>query len=319
MSERGPLLALKVDVDTLRGTREGVPRLAQLLRRHQAQATFLFSVGPDHTGRALRRVFRPGFLSKVKRTSVVEHYGLRTLLYGTLLPGPHIGRSCAREMKAVRSDGFEVGLHSYDHVKWQDFVSARDERWTSREMELGIEAFGEVFGERPKVHGAAGWQMNDSAFELEKDARFDYCSDTRGTDPFVPVLANGATAPPQVPTTLPTLDELIGLAGMSADDAASHLLGLTQKPAGAHVFTLHAELEGMRLLSVFTKLLEGWAAQGYELVDMRHVLNAASATTLRMHQVAASRVPGRSGTLMIQGKQAEPRRVAPAMSDEQSV
>ncbi|EQD28662.1 polysaccharide deacetylase protein, partial [mine drainage metagenome] len=89
------LLALKVDVDTLRGTRTGVPALVELLRAEQAQATFLFSLGPDHTGRALKRVFRPGFLGKVKRTSVLEHYGLRTLLYGTLLPGPDIGLKTA--------------------------------------------------------------------------------------------------------------------------------------------------------------------------------------------------------------------------------
>ncbi|MGH8799643.1 MAG: 4-deoxy-4-formamido-L-arabinose-phosphoundecaprenol deformylase, partial [Casimicrobiaceae bacterium] len=44
------ILALKVDVDTLRGTREGVPALLDLLRRHRVGATFLFSVGPDHTG-----------------------------------------------------------------------------------------------------------------------------------------------------------------------------------------------------------------------------------------------------------------------------
>ncbi|MDE1715615.1 4-deoxy-4-formamido-L-arabinose-phosphoundecaprenol deformylase, partial [Chromobacterium amazonense] len=62
-------LALKIDVDTWRGTREGVPRLMDMLKRHQAGATFLFSLGPDHTGRAIKRVFRPGFLSKVSRTS----------------------------------------------------------------------------------------------------------------------------------------------------------------------------------------------------------------------------------------------------------
>ena len=85
-------IALKVDVDTLRGTREGVPRLLELLARAGASATFLFSLGPDHTGWALRRVFRPGFLSKVSRTSVLSHYGLRTLMYGVLLPAPDIGR-----------------------------------------------------------------------------------------------------------------------------------------------------------------------------------------------------------------------------------
>ena len=120
------MLALKIDVDTLRGTREGVPRLVELLRRHGAGATFLFSVGPDHTGRAIRRVFRPGFVSKVKRTSVVQHYGIKTLMYGTLLPGPDIGRRAGDVMRHVRDEGFEVGVHSWDHTKWQDGVAAAD-------------------------------------------------------------------------------------------------------------------------------------------------------------------------------------------------
>ena len=96
-------LGLKIDVDTLRGSREGVPRLVQALRARGAGATFLFSLGPDHTGRAIRRAFRRGFVGKVARTSVLEHYGLKTLLYGTLLPGPDIGRRCAAELRAARS------------------------------------------------------------------------------------------------------------------------------------------------------------------------------------------------------------------------
>ena len=88
-------IALKVDVDTLRGTREGTPNLGRAFDKLDLKATFLFSLGPDHTGWALKRVFRPGFLKKVSRTSVVEHYGIKTLLYGVLLPGPDIGRMAA--------------------------------------------------------------------------------------------------------------------------------------------------------------------------------------------------------------------------------
>ncbi|MCC8991883.1 MAG: hypothetical protein LM514_04745, partial [Streptococcus sp.] len=55
-----PVIALKVDVDTLRGTLEGVPRLQELFSQKQTDATFLFSLGPDHTGWAIRRVFRRG-------------------------------------------------------------------------------------------------------------------------------------------------------------------------------------------------------------------------------------------------------------------
>ncbi|HEY7377954.1 MAG TPA: polysaccharide deacetylase family protein, partial [Steroidobacteraceae bacterium] len=160
------LLSLKIDVDTLRGTREGVPRLLELLRRHAAGATFLFSLGPDHTGRAIRRVFRPGFFAKVQRTSVMRHYGVRTLLYGTLLPGPDIGRRCGDILRRVRDEGFEVGVHAWDHVKWQDELGGADAQWTERQMTLACARFADIFKEPPRVHGAAGWQMNIHALRL---------------------------------------------------------------------------------------------------------------------------------------------------------
>ena len=62
-------LALKVDVDTDRGTREGVPNLVSDLKVFGAPACFLFSLGPDQTGRAITRVLRPGFFKKVSNVS----------------------------------------------------------------------------------------------------------------------------------------------------------------------------------------------------------------------------------------------------------
>ena len=317
-------LALKIDVDTLRGTREGVPRLIELLQRHEAGATFLFSLGPDHTGRAIKRALRPGFMRKVGRTSVVSHYGVRTLLYGTLLPGPDIGLRCAAEMRRVRDAGFEVGIHTWDHVKWQDGVGGADAAWTSRQMELAAERFHEIFGEAPDVHGAAGWQMNVHAYRRTQSLGYRYASDTRGTHPFIPVIRAEIVACPQFPTTLPTLDELIGLDGVTQANVAERLLQETRPhpdplpdttlhSLGArgsgrdHVFTLHAELEGMKLAPVFERLLEGWKSQGYQPVALR-TLVAEHATGLPLHNVVDAPVPGRSGTLACQG----PAFLAPA-------
>ena len=198
-------IALKVDVDTYRGTREGAVRLADLLGRLGVQATFLFSLGPDHTGRAIRRAFRRGFLGKVKRTSVLEHYGLKTLLYGVLLPGPHIGRGCRGEMQEIARRGFEVGVHTWDHVRWQDGVARAGEAWTRRELTLARDEFTQVFGRAPLVHGAAGWQMNRHVPALQEALGFRYASDTRGTGPFVPLLETGSVPVPQLPTTLPAM------------------------------------------------------------------------------------------------------------------
>jgi len=293
-------LALKIDVDTYRGTREGVPRLVEMLEKHAAGATFLFSLGPDHTGRAITRVFRPGFLGKVGRTSVLSHYGILTLLYGTLLPGPDIGKRCAGILRGVRDAGFEVGIHTWDHVKWQDRVGSADEAWTDFQMALARRRFVDVFGEEPRVHGAAGWQMNVHAFRRTQRFGFDYCSDTRGTHPFLPVHRAEIVACPQLPTTLPTLDELIGLDGVTESGVADAILERTREPRD-HVFTLHAELEGMKLAPAFERLLTGWKEQGYELVAMRDLRAGLDASRLPLHAVQDGEIPGRSGTLAVQG------------------
>lgn len=295
-------IALKVDADTWRGTREGVPGLVRSLEAAKAGASFLFSLGPDHTGRAVLRVLRPGFVSKVSRTSVLEHYGLRTLLYGSLLPGPDIGRREAGTLRAVRDAGFEVGVHCWDHVRWQDQLSGRDGAWALGEMKRATQRFAEVFGVAPQLHGAAGWQFNEAAASAEHTLGFERASDTRGTHPFVPVAVDGRPlGPPQLPTTLPTLDELIGLDGISADNVHRHLLALTDGVERDQVYTLHAELEGMKLRPVFERLLEGWRAQGHTLVSLAALQASRAAKPWPRHRIEAGRVPGRTGWLAMQG------------------
>jgi len=306
-----PLLVLKIDVDTYRGTREGVPNLVRMLTKHAAGATFLFSLGPDHTGRAMRRALRPGFFQKVSRTSVVEHYGIKTLMYGVLLPGPDIGVKAAAEMRAVRDAGFECGIHTWDHVLWQDKVRSQGQAWTDAMMANSEARYGEVFGQAPHTHGAAGWQMNEHAFARHDSAGYRYASDGRAQ-----LRENGALRDPQagpyryevmaciqMPTTLPTLDELLGreIGGVLLDttNIAAHLLALTADPKRDHVYTLHAELEGQKLAPIFEQLLSGWKAQGYQLASMADYYEKIKHASLPARPLAWGQVPGRSGELIV--------------------
>ncbi len=307
-------LTLKVDVDTYRGTREGSLNMARLLQKHQAGATFLFSLGPDHTGWALRRAFRPGFFQKVSRTSVVEHYGLKTLMYGVLLPAPDIGKHCAAEMRTVRDAGFECGIHTWDHVLWQDNVRKRDAAWTAEQMQCSFNRFSDIFGEPPRTHGAAGWQMNEHAFAQLDAFGFAYASDGRAA-----LTASGRLTDPQagahrlvaggkelrcvqLPTTLPTLDEMLGRSvdGTLIDETniAAAILRLTETPRD-HVFTLHAELEGQKLAPIFEQLLAGWRAQGYQFGSLADHYRKVKDASLPSKPVTWNAVPGRSGQVIM--------------------
>jgi peptidoglycan/xylan/chitin deacetylase (PgdA/CDA1 family) len=297
-------IGLRVAVDTLRGTREGVPALVELFRRLDVAATFLFALGRDHTGRAIRRVFRPGPVGRLSRTSVVRHYGLRTLLYGTLLPGPDIGRRGRGVMRAVRDAGHETGVRGYDHVRWQDGVADADFVWTRHEMTRACERYVDVFKEPPRTHGAAGWQMNVHALRLTQRLGFEYCSDGRGAYPHLPVWRAELIRCPQFPTTLPTLDELIGIDGVDESNVAAHLLARTRDPApSGHVFTLHAELEGLLLAPVLEELIVGWKEQGWEVGPVRSLVDAVEPLELPRCEVGHGTVRGRSGTLLVQGQE----------------
>ncbi len=309
-----PFLCLKVDVDTLRGTLEGVPRLIELFQREQVGATFLFSLGPDNTGRAIKRIFRPGFLAKVRRTSVRSNYGLKTLLYGTLIPGPDIGKRAAEPMQAARDGGFECGIHCWDHVSWQDGVMKKSPEWTRDQMDRAHERFTQVLGQPAQTWGAAGWQMSVEALRHQGALGYRYASDAR-SDPlgllpskdtdagrvFWPLIRGESLPVPQVTGTLPTLDELIGLEGCTTENVHEHLLQLTAHNRRDQVFTLHAELEGMALLPVMERLLAGWRDQGYSLVSTGTYFDSLDANTLPYCELDWAEVAGRSGTLLKQG------------------
>lgn len=293
-------ITLKVDVDTLRGTLEGVPALLKIFSQYNVKATFLFSMGPDNTGRALRRVFRKGFLSKVKRTSVTSHYGIKTLLYGVLIPGPNITEKAGHIMKQVLAEGHEVGVHCYDHVKWQDHVANKDAEWTQIEMQKAYDAFKDCLEIPPTTIGAAGWQINQYALAMEENLGFCYASDVRGTDPFYPMLGDRSSKCVQLPTTLPTLDELIGLKGITENNVDAAVFRASRKVHHyGHVFTLHAELEGMKLLPVMDQLLKKWTDAGDSLGTMSDLYHSLDHDSISQKEIRFGSIEGRAGTLAL--------------------
>jgi peptidoglycan/xylan/chitin deacetylase (PgdA/CDA1 family) len=205
-------------------------------------------------------------------------------------------------MRSISDAGFDVGVHCYDHVKWQDGVSQANYLWTRWQLDLAVNAFGDVFGRAPTVHGAAGWQLNEHVPAIQESLGFEYASDTRGTHPFFPWSGGVVSRVPQYPTTLPTLDELVGRPDVGARGVDEFLLSITEKSVHTgHVFTLHAELEGGAYLPLFTNLLSGWRTQGYSLGDMPAYKASFALDKLPVHAITQGTVPGRSGVLAVQG------------------
>jgi peptidoglycan/xylan/chitin deacetylase (PgdA/CDA1 family) len=294
-------LALKIDVDTDRGTRIGVGNLLADCADAEVPAAFLFSLGPDQTGRAITRIFRPGFFRKVSRTGVVQLYGIRTLLNGTLLPAPHIGRRNLRAMRDVRDAGFEIGIHCYNHYRWQDHLLGMSLEEVRAEFVAARAEFLRVFGRAALTAGAAGWQSNAASREVYDEAALLYSSDTRGSHPFFPRVDGRTFATLEIPSTLPTLDELLGRPEYPEGRIVPHYLSLL-RPDALNVFTLHAEIEGMGRRRLFQALLAAWKASGVEFVRLDETAREllANRPAIPVCDQVFAAIDGRSGLVAVQ-------------------
>lgn len=282
-------LALKIDVDTYRGTLEGVPRLVDLLGKHGLRATFFFSLGPDTSGRAIKRLFRKGFVKKVLSAKPAASYGLRTMLYGTLLPAPDIGgrSETVRRMRETIAAGHAVGIHAWDHVEWHDSLTRMSRLDIETVVAREHARFREIFGEPAAFQAAPGWTATPLSVEVQEGHGLLATSDTRGGEPFYAIRADGMPSRVlEIPTTLPTLDELLAVSlpgrGSQRQRVCEFLrTKMREDPpastggAGLHVHSLHTEIEGASsFCDWFEEQLKGWKSDGVAFLTFDEVCRA---------------------------------------------
>jgi peptidoglycan/xylan/chitin deacetylase (PgdA/CDA1 family) len=292
---------LRIDVDTHEGMKRGVPALLEVLGARGVKGTFFLSMGPDNAGKAIFNVLRrPGFLAKMHRTRAARIYGLRTILSGTLLPARMIALALPGVARRIPAEGHEAGVHAWDHRFWQDRLDTLSEGRVAHELARAYAAFTEVFGVPPRTFAAPAWFGNDASLSFQENLGLDYASDCRGEEPFLPVVGGAPLATPQVPTTLPTLDEALG---ETHPDAASFFASLLEAAAGAPwpVLTVHAELEGGRYRDEFGRFLDGAAALGTRVLPLGDLLAARRATgaPLPLCAMRYGAVPGRHGKVFM--------------------
>ncbi len=300
-------VALKVDVDTHQGLKLGVPALARMLEGEGVAASFFIAMGPDNSGKAIRRaVTNRGFIGKMFRTNAVGMYGMRTVLSGTLLPARPIALACPSIVRDLKNRGFEVGVHGYDHVRWQDELDRIGEDGIRGELEQAFENYRAIFREPARSFAAPGWRENAVSLRLLDGMGLSYHSDTRGRAPYRCIVDGRVLVTPEIPTTLPTLDEVMGRPGLK-DSASVHRFYLEQfKDDSLNVHTVHAEVEGMGQLESFAGLIRALKQRGATFVRLDSIAAALKLTELPICEVLRGEIPGRSGWVAVQGPEVGP-------------
>jgi peptidoglycan/xylan/chitin deacetylase (PgdA/CDA1 family) len=202
-------------------------------------------------------------------------------------------------LRRIAAAGHEVGLHAWDHVRWQDRLHRLSREEVHDELERGIEAFQELFGAAPRAFAAPAWYTTPDALLLLEELGFEVVSVSRGGEPpFRPRVRGRPLGLIEIPTTLPTLDEGLGRDGMTRDRWNDHLLSL-YRPGVVEVLCIHAETEGLAFRPEFRDLLERHRQAGIRHLTLGELAAEARAGALAERELALGTIPGRAGRVTV--------------------
>lgn len=273
MASPAKTIAIKVDVDTRQGMEKGVPNLLDTFQKLGIPATFFLSFGPDRSGTAIWNVFKQkGFLKKMLRTNALKMYGWRTILSGTILPAKPIAADYPDLVKRIEKEGHEVGVHAWDHRKWQDKLDSLSEKEVREQMGNAAAAFEKILGRSTRSIAAPAWRINRLVLEIEAEMDLLYASDSRGAEPFYPQLEGKSFSVPQFPTSMPCIEELVA-AGESSRPRLLQTLLDSLRPNALNVFPGHAEVEGTLYADILEEFVIQAKSQGYRFLTMESLVN----------------------------------------------
>jgi undecaprenyl phosphate-alpha-L-ara4FN deformylase len=306
---------LKIDVDTHRGMREGVPRLLSAFRQFNVKATFFLSFGPDNSGKAIWNVLRNrGFAKKMVKTSAVKLYGWRTILSGTVLPARMIATRFPDLVRQIVDEGHEAGVHAWDHRLWQDHLQELGYDGALQQLMRACAAYEHILRQPAKSTAAPAWAATASSLRAQDTLGLTYSSDTRGNQPGFPELDGYSATTLQIPTTQPCLEELLAQGiddpkewvaqvlgpALSSADRRSGKLPLQCRNSGTgdqpqlRVIPLHAEVEGGIYADFLQTLLLELCKRGNPVITMEAAAQVILKSNPSKIKIELRELPGRA-------------------------
>jgi undecaprenyl phosphate-alpha-L-ara4FN deformylase len=275
-------LAFRVEVSSLGGALSGVPKILELLKQYDIQASFILSLGPSYSDTPLMGVVS------------------RTLLRG--FSSSNIEKGAGDNLREIADSGHEVGVAPYDPGGWRTKAAYGDMNYTREAVEQSLGAFRRLFGRAPRLHGATGWQVNPHLFTLEQSFGFSYASDVRGKTLFFPSLQNATSLCLQIPTTLPTFDEMLKQDGVHEHNVDQYLFAESQRvlPHG-EVFSLNADDVARGLLPALERLIVMWRGSQWEFHTFAGMVDGLDKSRLKRHYVGWTQVNGHDQHVAMQG------------------
>jgi undecaprenyl phosphate-alpha-L-ara4FN deformylase len=207
-------------------------------------------------------------------------------------------RIIASPIRETAKAGHEVGLHAWDHHYWQKQIARMSQHAVTSEIQKGYDLLTKILGRNPDCFAAPAWRVTPEALHALEQLPFWFESDCHGHSLFRPMIEGRLFSHVQIPTTLPTYDELIGLK-CTPENYNEYLLNMI-RPDRLNVLTIHAEVEGISCLALFQDFLDKAGERDIVFKPLGDILSQTE--KILESGVEKEAVAGREGWLACQGE-----------------
>lgn len=168
------VFSLRIDIESDKGIREGVPRLLTLLKKYDIKASFYVTMGGESNIFELLR-----YRKKLPGKRKVSVFSRREVFRIAFFPKDFVTRN-RKILRNILKEGHELGIHGWKHREWTRGLEKINVR---RVIRRAIRKYVELFGTKPKSFCAPAFRTNRDVVKILSSEGIKVISDFDGDSP----------------------------------------------------------------------------------------------------------------------------------------
>ena len=168
------VFSLRIDLESDKGIREGVPKILALLKEFDVKASFYVTMGGESNILELLK-----YRKKLPGKRKVSVFSRGEILRMILFPKDFVTEN-KKILQRILAEGHELGIHGWKHREWTRGLEQLNVRKAIRKA---IKKYIKLFGKKPQSFCAPAFRMNQEVVNTLSSGGIEVISDFEGDSP----------------------------------------------------------------------------------------------------------------------------------------
>jgi len=167
---------LRVDLESDKGIRKGVPKLLDLLKKYNIKASFYLSMGGESN---IFEILKYRSNLKTSGERKIKVWSLKDKLRMAFFPRDFV-KGNKKILRRILGEGHELGLHGWKHREWTRGLEKINIKNT---IKKSINKYIQLFGKKPTSFASPGFNINNKVLEILEKNKIKFISDFQDEKP----------------------------------------------------------------------------------------------------------------------------------------